>query len=101
MKIVVWTNWREEALKNVTEDMVADEDEVSSKVLDVNRQKCKEMMSSLTVREATEEGYRKAKGTRQPYRGMTRPFGRSGSSLMLWKRCTPCTCWESGQIWRR
>ena len=43
-------------------------------MLDVNRQKYKEMMSSLTVRDATEEEYRKAKGMRQPYRVMTMPF---------------------------
>ena len=32
------------------------------------------MMSSLTLRDATEEEYRKANGMKQPYRGMTRPF---------------------------
>ena len=53
VEIVVWTTELEEALKKVTENMMADEDEVSSKVLDWNRQKYKEMMSSFTVRDAT------------------------------------------------
>ena len=67
-----------EALKKVTEDMMADEGELSPQVLDANRQKYKEMTSSFAVRDATEEEYRKAKGTRQPYRGMTRPFWQKG-----------------------
>ena len=70
----MWTTLREEALKKVTEDMTVDEGELSPKVLDSSRQKYKEMMSSLAVRDATQEVYRKAKGMRQPYRGMTRPF---------------------------
>ena len=53
---------------------MVDEGELSPKALDSNRQKYKEMMSSLAVRDATEEEYRKARGMRQPYRGMTRPF---------------------------
>ena len=35
-------------------------------------------MSSLEVRDATEEEYRKARGMRQPYRGTTRPFWQKG-----------------------
>ena len=42
-------------------------------MLDANRQKYKQMMSSFVFRDATEDEYRKAKGMRQPYRGMTRP----------------------------
>ena len=72
--IVMWTTTREEALKNVTKETMVDEGELSPQVLDSNRQKYKEMMSSLTVRDATEEEYRKSRGMRQPYRGMTRPF---------------------------
>ena len=53
---------------------MVDEGELSPQVLGSNQQKYKEMMSSLTVRDATEEEYRKANGMRQPYRGMTRPF---------------------------
>ena len=53
---------------------MTDEGELSTQVLDVNRQKYKEMTSSLVFRDTTEEEYRKAKGMRQPYRGMTRPF---------------------------
>ena len=39
----------------VTEELMADEDELSPKVLDANRQKYKEMMSSLDMTDATEE----------------------------------------------
>ena len=46
--------------------------------MDSNRQKYKEMMSSLAVMDATEEEYREARGLRQPYRGTTRPFGQNG-----------------------
>ena len=54
--------------------MMADDDEVSTKVLDANRQKHKEMMSSLAVMESTEKKYQKAKSMMQPYRGTTRPY---------------------------
>ena len=36
------------------------------------------MMYSLAVRDATEEEHRKAKGMRQPYRGITGPFWQKG-----------------------
>ena len=36
------------------------------------------MVSSLVLRDATEDVYRKSKGMRQPYRGMTRPFWQRG-----------------------
>ena len=74
LEIVVWTTEREVALKKVTEEQAADKDELTPKVLDANRQKYKEMMSSLSLRDTTEEEYRKAKLMAQPYRGMTRPF---------------------------
>ena len=35
-------------------------------------------MSSLALRDATEEEYLKAKGMRQPYRGITRPAWQRG-----------------------
>ena len=73
VEIAVWTTAREEALKKVTEEAVADEGELSPQVVDANRQKYKEMVSSLALRDATEEEYRKARGVGQPYRGMTRP----------------------------
>ena len=57
---------------------MADDGELSTQVLDANRQKYKEMMSSLVLRDATEEDYRKANGMRQPYSGMTRPVWQSG-----------------------
>ena len=57
---------------------MADEGELSTQVLDANRQKYKEMMSSLVLIDATEEEYRRAKGMRQPYRGMTRPAWQRG-----------------------
>ena len=66
VEIAVWTTARDEALKKVTAESMADEDELSTQVLDANRQKYKEMMSSLVLRDATEEEYRKAKGMRQP-----------------------------------
>ena len=78
VEIAVWTTAREEALKNVTAESMTDEGELSTQVLDANRQKYKEMMSSLVLRDATEEEYRRAKGMWQPYRGMTRPFWQSG-----------------------
>ena len=55
VEIVVWTTLRDESLKEVTEGTMIDEGELSPKVLDFNRQKYKEMMSSLAVRDATEE----------------------------------------------
>ena len=54
-----------EALKKVAAESMADEGELSTQVLDANRQKYKEMMSSLVLRDATEEKYRKANGMRQ------------------------------------
>ena len=78
VEIVMWTTTREEALKKFTKETMADEGALSPQVLDSNRQKYKEMMSSLTVRDATKEEYRKAKGMRQPYSGMTRPFWQKG-----------------------
>ena len=74
VEIVVWTTAHEEALKKVTGDTMVDEGELSPKVLYSNRQKYKEMMFSLAVRDATEEEYRKAKCMKQPYRGIARPF---------------------------
>ena len=62
VEIAVWTTSREEALKKVTEDTMIDEGELSPQVLDANRQKYKEMLSSLALRDATEEEYRKARG---------------------------------------
>ena len=57
---------------------MADEGELSTQVLDANRQKYKEMVSSFVLRDATEEKYRKTNGMMQPYRGMTRPFWQRG-----------------------
>ena len=62
VEIAVWTAARDEALKKVTEDTMDDEDELSPQVLDANRQKYKEMLSSLAVRDATEEENRKTSG---------------------------------------
>ena len=78
VEIAVWTTAREEALKKVTEEAMADEGELSPQVVDANRQKYKEMLSSLALRDATEEEYRKARGIGQPYRGMTRPLWQKG-----------------------
>ena len=61
VEVVVWTTAREEALKKVTAESMADEGELSTQVLDANRQKYKEMISSLVLRDATEEEYRRAK----------------------------------------
>ena len=69
---------REEALKKVTAESMADEGELSKQVLDANRQKYKEMMPCLALRDATEEEYRRAKCMRQPHRGMTRPAWQRG-----------------------
>ena len=76
--IAVLTTAREEALTKVTEEKMTDEGELSPQVLDANRQKYKEMLSSLALRDATEEEYRKAGGIGQPYHGMTRPFWQKG-----------------------
>ena len=57
---------------------MADEGELSPQVLDANRQKYKEMLSNLALREATEEEYRKTRWVGQPYRGMTRPLWQKG-----------------------
>ena len=46
LEIAVWTTAREEALKKVTEEAMADEGELSPQVVDANRQKYKEMLSS-------------------------------------------------------
>ena len=61
VEIAMWTTAREEALKKVTEDTMADERELSPQWLDANRQKYKKMLSRLAVRDATEEEYRKAR----------------------------------------
>ena len=54
MEISVWTTEREDALRMVTTEKAADEDEISPNVLDADRQKYKEMMCSLALRDATE-----------------------------------------------
>ena len=72
VEIALWTKVREEALKKVTKEAMADEGELSPQVVDANSQKYKDMLSSLALRDATEEEYRKARWVGQPYRGMTR-----------------------------
>ena len=62
VEIAVWTTAREEALKKVSEEAMADEGELSPQVVDANRQKYKDMLSSLALRDATEEEYRKTRG---------------------------------------
>ena len=62
VEIVMWTTTSEEALKKVTKETMVGDGELSPQVLNSNRQKYKEMMSSLTVRDATKEEYRKATG---------------------------------------
>ena len=54
VEIAVLTTAREEALKNITEYMMTDKGAVSPQALDANRQKYKELLSSLAVRDATE-----------------------------------------------
>ena len=71
VEIAVWTTALEEALKKVSEEAMADEGELSPQVVDANRQKYKDMLSSLALRDATEEEYLKTRGVGQPYRGMT------------------------------
>ena len=83
MEIAVWTTAREEALKKVTEDAMTDEGELSPQMLDGNRQKYKEMLSSLALMDATEEEYRKTSGIGQPYRGMARPFWQKWRFAMV------------------
>ena len=56
----------------------AEEGELTPQALDENRQKYKDMLSSLALRDATEEDYRKTRGVGQPYRGMTRPPWQEG-----------------------
>ena len=74
----MWTTAREEALKKVMEEARTDEGEVPMRVPDENRQRYKDMLASVAVRDATEEDYRKTKGVGQPYRGMTRPPWQKG-----------------------
>ena len=74
VEIAVWTTAREEALKKVVEEAMANESELSPQVVDSNRRKYQELLTSLALRDATEEEYRKARGIGQPYRGMTRPL---------------------------
>ena len=64
---------------------MADEGELSSQVVDANRQKYKEMLSSLALKDATEEEYRKPRGVGQPYRWMTRPLWQKGRFAMVAK----------------
>ena len=54
VEMVMWTTTMEKALKKVTKETMVDDGELSPQVLDSNRQKYKEMMSSLIVRDATE-----------------------------------------------
>ena len=62
VEIAVWTTTREEALRKVAEKAPKDEGELSPQVVDENRQKYKDMLSSLAMRDATEEEYRKTRG---------------------------------------
>ena len=66
VEIAVWTTAREEALKKVMEEARKDEGELPMRVVDENRQKYKDMLSNVAVRDATEEDYRKARGVGQP-----------------------------------
>ena len=54
VEIAVWTTAREEALTKVSEKVLEDGGELSPKVVDENRQKYKDMLSSLAKRDATE-----------------------------------------------
>ena len=78
VEIAVWTTAREEALKKVSEEAMTDECELSPQVVDANRQKYKDMLSSMALRDATVEEYRKTRGVGQPYRWMTRPPWQKG-----------------------
>ena len=80
---------------------MADEGELSTQVLDANRQKYKEMMSSLVLRDAMEEEYRKAKGMRQPYRGMTRTAWQMGKFARVAEEVHKVPCRISGRRWKR
>ena len=62
VEIAVWTTAREEALTKVSEKVLEDGGELSPKVVEENRQKYKDMLSSLAMRDATEEEYRKTRG---------------------------------------
>ena len=77
-EIAVLTTAREEGLKKVSEKVLEDGGELSPQVVDENRQKYKDMLSSLAMRDAAEEEYRKTRGVEQPYRGMTRPPWQRG-----------------------
>ena len=101
VEIAVWTAAREEALKKVMDEARTDEDELPMRVVDENRQKYKDMVSNVAVRDATEEDYRKARGVWQPYRGMTRPPWQKGRFPRVAERYTLCTCRTSGLRWRR
>ena len=101
VEIAVWTTAREEALKEVMDEARTDEGEVPMKALDENRQRYKDMLANVAARDATEEDYRKARGVGQPYRVTTRPLWQKGRLAMVAERYTPCTCWTSGQGWRR
>ena len=79
----MWTTAREEALKKVVEEAMPDEGELSPQVVDSNRRKYQELLTSLALRDATEEEYRKARGIGQPYRGMTRPLWQRGRFLRV------------------
>ena len=54
VEIAVWTTAREEALKQVMEEARADEGVLPMRVVDENRQKYKDMLSNVAVRDATE-----------------------------------------------
>jgi len=83
VEIAVWTTAREEALKKVVEEAMADEGELSPQVVDSNRRKHHELLTSLSLRDATEEEYRKARGIGQPYLGMTRSLWQKGRFLRV------------------
>ena len=51
VEIAVWTTDLEDSLKKVTEELMADEGELSPKVLDANMLKYKKMMSNLDLRD--------------------------------------------------
>ena len=55
LEITVWTTKRDDALKKVRVKQTADDEELSPMVLDANRQKYKEIMSRLALRNAIEE----------------------------------------------
>ena len=55
VEIAVWTTAREDALKKVVEDAMADEGELSPQVVDSNRRKYQELLTSLALMDAAEE----------------------------------------------